>query len=44
MESLNFDRTKLQYYNDGNNIPIVLQFKQIEKELEEFFKKSKLCL
>lgn len=41
MEALNFDRTKLQYYNDGNKIPIVLQ---IEKELEEFFKKSKLCV
>lgn len=28
MESLNFDRTKLQYYNDGNKIPIVLQLKK----------------
>lgn len=28
MESLNFDRTKLQYYNDDNKIPIVLQLKK----------------
>jgi len=44
MESLNFDRTKLQYYNDDNKISIVNQFKQIEEQLEEFFKKSKLCV
>ena len=44
MESPNFDKTKLQYYNDGNKTPILLQFKQIEEQLEEFFKKSKLCV
>lgn len=44
MESLNFDKTKLQYYNDGNKTPILLQFKQIEEQLEEYFKKSKLCV
>ena len=30
MEPLNFDRTKLQYYNDDNKISIINQFKQIE--------------
>jgi hypothetical protein len=44
MESLNFDRTELQYYNDDNKISIVNQFKQIEEQLEEYFKKSKLCV
>lgn len=44
MELFNFDKSTLKYYNDDNKTKIIDQFQQIEKQLEEYFKKSNLCI
>jgi hypothetical protein len=44
MELLNFDKSTLKYYNDDKKTKMIDQFQQIEKQLEEYFKKSNLCI
>ena len=44
MESFNFDKSTLKYYNDDDKRKMIDQFQKIEKELEEYFKKSNLCI
>ena len=44
MTALNFDTNTLRYYNNDNKQNIINEFQLIEKQLQEYFKKSKLCL
>ena len=44
MESFNFDKSTLKYYNDDDKRKMIDQFQKIEKQLEEYFKKSNLCI
>ena len=45
MESINFDESILKYYNNKTNKKnIINEFQEIEKQLEEYFKKSNLCI
>ena len=44
MTALNFDTNTLRYYNNDNKQNIINEFQLIEKQLQEYFKKSKLCV